>query len=131
MMTTLVIIWRKLWPFKVKTLQYQIINGHPSFVFCRNVYSNVQNDNIKKVFCPSCDILIKGHMIFFNPTKLLLRTKREKMTTILNLNNNMLREVFSKSNIFKFSLQYYWSLCNTCYYFKYKWINMNLYNTIL
>jgi len=130
-MTTLVIIWRKLWPFKVKTLQYQIINGHPSFVFCRNVYSNVQNDNIKKVFCPSCDILIKGHMIFFNPTKLLLRTKREKMTTILNLNNNMLREVFSKSNIFKFSLQYYWSLCNTCYYFKYKWINMNLYNTIL
>lgn len=74
-MPTLVIIWRKWWPFKVKTLQYQIINDHPSFVFCRNVYSNVQNDNIKKVFCPSCDILIKGHMIFFNPTKLLLRTK--------------------------------------------------------
>lgn len=76
----------------MKTLQYKIINGHPSFVFCGNVYSNVQNDNIKKVFCPPCDILIKGHMIFFNSAKLLLRTKREKMTTILNLNNNMSRE---------------------------------------
>lgn len=65
-----VFIWLELfkwWPFTIKTLQYKIINGNPSYVFRENVYSNVQNDNIKKVFCPSCDILIKGHMIFLTP----------------------------------------------------------------
>lgn len=50
----------------------------PLLYFGETVYSNVQNDNIKKVFRPSCDILIKENMIFFNSTKLLLRTKREK-----------------------------------------------------
>lgn len=83
----------------METFQYWIINDDPSFILGDVPY--VQNDDIKKVFCPSCDLLIKGHEFFLlqnfcNEKKEIKKKKVKKIISICNLNNNnMLIDVYN------------------------------------
>lgn len=83
----------------METFQYWIINDDPSFILGDVPY--VQNYDIKKVFCPSCDLLIKGHEFFFYyktfvTKKKIKKKKVKKITSICNLNNNnMLIDVYN------------------------------------
>lgn len=89
----------------MKTLQYWIINDRPSFTL--GDISYVQNGDIKKVFCPSCDLLIKGHEFFLTPQNFCYK-QSTKNHYYLDL-NNVYREVPVYGRFF---LNCY---CNTIY----------------